>query len=81
MSAHDRLSHLVFHDDGFRFDPAGGESYVANPAAISILRGLQEGHGEASIIADLTSRYSVDAEDARRDLTDFLSRLKNLQLV
>ena len=81
MSVAERLAQIVFHDDGFLFDPGSGESYVANPTAVTILRGLQEGRGEAALVADLTSKYSVDQEEARRDVTDFLSRLKNLQLV
>ncbi|MBA4019744.1 MAG: HPr-rel-A system PqqD family protein [Pirellula sp.] len=81
MSVAERLAQIVFHDDGFLFDPGSGESYVANPTAVAILRGLQEGRGEAALVADLTSRYSVDHEEARRDVVDFLSRLKNFQLV
>lgn len=81
MSVAERLAQIVFHDDGFLFDPGSGESYVANPTAVTILRGLQEGRGEAALVADLTSKYSVDQEEARRDVTDFLSRLKNFQLV
>ena len=81
MSVAERLAQIVFHDDGFLFDPGSGESYVANPTAVAILRGLQEGRGEAALVADLTSKYNVNQEEARRDVTDFLSRLKNFQLV
>lgn len=80
MSVAERLAQIVFHDDGFLFDPGSGESYVANPTAVAILRGLQDGRGEAALVADLTSKYSVDPEEARRDVVDFLSRLKNYQL-
>lgn len=80
MSVAERLAQIVFHDDGFLFDPGSGESYVANPTAVAILRGLQDGRGEAALVAELTSKYSVDQEEARRDVVDFLSRLKNYQL-
>lgn len=80
MSASERLAQIVFHDDGFLFDPSSGESFVANPTAVEILRGLQEGRGEATIVAELISRFQVGEEEARRDVVEFLARLKNLQL-
>ena len=81
MNAPARLSHLVCNDEGFIFDTTTGESYVANPAAIQILRGLQEGHEERDIVAELTQRFLVELDDARRDVAEFIGRLKLLQLI
>ncbi|MGC3972561.1 MAG: HPr-rel-A system PqqD family peptide chaperone [Pirellulales bacterium] len=80
MSAAERLAQIVFHDDGFLFDPSSGESFVANPTAVEILRGLQDGRNEAAITHDLVERFQVGDEEARRDVVEFLARLKNLQL-
>ena len=75
-----RVMNLIFNDDGFVFDSATGDSYVANPTGVRILRALQDGRSETEIVGELTQQFVVDAEDARRDLADFISRLKLLQL-
>ena len=80
MQASDRLGGLTIKDDGFVFDPASGDVYVANPTALVILRTLHDGGDEAEAIAAVTARFDVDAEEARRDAADLFARLKSWQL-
>ncbi|MGE0610222.1 MAG: HPr-rel-A system PqqD family peptide chaperone [Pirellulales bacterium] len=71
---------LVFNDDGFLFDSTTGDSFMANPTAVAILRGLQEDRSENEIVRALVERFDVAFDDALDDLTDFMASLKSLQL-
>ena len=80
MSVVDRLSNLTIKDDGFLFDPSTGDTYVANPTALAVLRMLQEGCDETGIVEAMVERYCVAEPEARRDTVDLLGRLKSWQL-
>lgn len=80
MSA-DRLSQLVVKDDGFLFEPTTGDTYVANPTALVVLRTLQDGGDENGAVARLLERFDVAEHDARRDTADLCERLRSWQLL
>ena len=76
-----RLRSLALNPDGFAFDPTTGESFTLNPPGLAILQGLREGLTPVQITARLTEDFDVPAEDASRDLDDFLDHLRSFRLV
>jgi PqqD family protein of HPr-rel-A system len=81
MDAAERLSNLAVNHDGFVFDPSTGDSYVLNQTGLVVLEGLQDGIDEVQIAREVAERFEVTEEAAQRDITDFVSRLKTLQLM
>jgi PqqD family protein of HPr-rel-A system len=81
MRGENRLLQLAVKDDGFVFDPATGDTYVANPTALAILRGLQSGADEAEVVDRILAEYDVTPAEAHRDAADLLGRLKQWQLI
>lgn len=81
MSIASRLSQLTLKDDGFVFDPTSGDTYVANPTAVAVLRALQDGHDESQLVDVVVERFDVSEGEARRDVGDLLTRLRGWQLL
>lgn len=74
------LARLSLSTEGIAFDPASGDTYVANETGVLILKALQAGQPTHEIVRSLTERYRVSAADAERDVVDFQSRLRVLGL-
>jgi PqqD family protein of HPr-rel-A system len=81
MSYAERLAHLTVKEDGFLFDPTSGDTYVANPTALVVVRTLQEGGDEAAAAAALIDRFDVTEIEALRDVADLCARLQTWQLL
>lgn len=81
MSIASRLSQLTLKDDGFVFDPTSGDTYVANPTAVAVLRALQDGCDETQLVDVVIERFDVSENEARRDVGDLLTRLRGWQLL
>lgn len=81
MSDAERLGNLTVKDDGFLFDPTTGDTFVANPTALAVVRTMQEGGDEAAAVAALVAQFDVTESDARRDVADLCVRLKSWQLL
>ena len=67
--------------DGFVFDPSTGDSYVLNQTGLVVLQGLQDGIEEVQIARDLAEQFDVTEDGAQRDVGDFVSRLRMLDLI
>lgn len=72
---------LAMSENGFLFLPTTGETFTVNEMGKLILKYLQEEKDQQSIIDAITAEYDVDADDVHRDILDFLSQLKQFQLV
>ncbi len=72
---------LAMSENGFLFLPTTGETFTVNEMGKLILKYLQEGNDQQSIIEAITEEYDVDADDLQRDFVDFMSQLKQFQLV
>lgn len=81
MSTVARLGQLNISPEGFLFDPSSGDSFVANPVAVTVLETLRDGGDEAEAVCALTARYEVSEHDAARDVADFLARLRTFHLL
>jgi PqqD family protein of HPr-rel-A system len=76
-----RLRSLALNPDGFAFDPTTGESFTLNETGLTILEGLREGLTHEQLTTRLTERFDVPADDASRDVDDFLDHLRTFRLL
>lgn len=76
-----KLSRLALNDQGFAFDPAAGDAFLLNASGLSIIRGCQTGKAEAELAETLAEEFQISLEVAARDVSDFMTRLKAMQLV
>ncbi len=81
MSALEKLPVLAVNHDGFVFDPTTGDSYVLNPTGLAILQGLQDGIDEGQLASDLSEQFTVSEDSALQDVSDFVTRLRNMRLM
>lgn len=72
---------LAMSENGFLFLPTTGETFTVNEMGKLILKYLQEEKDQQSIIDAIAAEFDVDADDVHRDFLDFLSQLKQFQLV
>lgn len=72
--------HLALSDNGFLFDTRTGNTFTLNKTATSLLKALISGNGEQTLVAELTGRFEVDEGTARRDVEQFMFRLRDLHL-
>lgn len=75
------LRSLALNPDGFAFDPTTGESYTLNATGLAVLEGLREGLAPDEVVTRLVERFEVSAEEASRDVDDFLDHLRTFRLV
>lgn len=76
-----RLRSLAINADGFAFDPTTGDSFVLNPTGLLILNGLRDDLDADAIAARVAERFEVSADEAARDVTDFLDTLRTFRLL
>jgi hypothetical protein len=76
----DRITRLAISPQGLAFDPETGDSFTLNPTGRSALTALAAGHQPERVAAALAEEFGVSLERAKRDLEDFLGRLRQLQL-
>ncbi len=81
MTQYKISENLALSDSGFLFKANTGESFTVNETGLLILKNLKEGKSEDEIIDLLTEEYDVEKEMAQRDFDEFLTLLKNLDLV
>ncbi len=74
----DLLPDLLLNDRGFAFDPAGGETFQLSTTGLRVVRLLQQGCNDESIMQHLLDEYEVDEHTVRRDLENFLGELEQL---
>lgn len=72
---------IATSESGFVFNPSTGDSFTANPIAAEILHLLKQGESLSSIKKSLIEKYDVEAGQLERDLDDFMSQLKDGNLL
>ncbi len=73
--------HVAVSESGVLFNAATGDSFSVNPIASRIIELLKEGRDENEIKATLLDEYDVDRERLDADFLDFISHLKQLNLL
>ena len=76
-----RLRSLALNPDGFAFDPTTGESFTLNSTGLVLLEGLRDDEDPQALVARLVERFDVSAEDASRDVDDFLGHVRGVRLL
>jgi len=75
------LTNLLLNDRGVAFDPAAGETYQLSATALNLIRLLQHGENEASLLQHLIEKYDVEESTACRDLASFLGQLEEIKWI
>lgn len=75
------LTNLLLNDRGVAFNPATGDALMLSPTALRLVKLLQLGENEDSLLRHLLDEYEVDDATARRDLDSFLAQLDQMQLL
>lgn len=74
-------NNIAISDSGFVFDPSTGESFTFNPTGLEIFRYLKEEKTFEEITEIITDKYDVDERNFERFYYDFISMLKQYQLI
>ena len=72
---------IAISDTGFVFNPTTGDSYSMNQVGREILDYLAEGKSLEEIKPLMTSKYEVDEASFEKYYFDFLSMLRQFELL
>jgi hypothetical protein len=67
----DIKKNIAISDSGFVFNPNNGDSFTLNPIGLEIVRLIQEGLSDKSIVEHIMADYNIDESTAEKDLYDF----------
>jgi hypothetical protein len=81
MGNYKLLNDLAISESGFLFQPVTGESFTLNSVGIFIMEGLKADKDSTEIINDIVNEYDTDQVAAEKDFQEFISQLKNHNLV
>jgi len=77
----ERLPRLAINEEGFIFDPATGESFTVNETGLKIVLGLKNGKSREDIKSEFCEEFEVSADNAEKDISDFIEHLRACELV
>lgn len=72
---------IAISDTGFIFNPTTGDSYSINQVGREILAYLGEDKSKDEIVSLMTSEYDIDAPSFEKYFFDFLSMLRQFELL
>ena len=72
---------IAVSDSGFVFNPTTGESYSVNPIGVEIIEMLKQEKTLDEINQNLIERYNADIVTIDKDVSDFISLLKQYSLI
>ena len=72
---------IAISETGFVFNPTTGDSYSINQVGREILTYLGEGRSSAEITSLMTSAYDIDPPSFEKYFYDFISMLKQFELL
>lgn len=72
---------IAISDTGFVFNPTTGDSYSINQVGREILAYLGEDKSKDEIVSLMTSEYDIDAPSFEKYFFDFLSMLRQFELL
>lgn len=72
---------IAISDTGFVFNPTTGDSYSVNGVGMEILKSLRENLSSEEILSRMTSEYDIDAPSLEKYYFDFISMLKQFELL
>ena len=72
---------IAISDSGFVFNPTTGDSYSINAVGQQILRYLGEDRSAEEITSLMTTEYDIDGPGFEKYFYDFLSMLRQFELL
>ena len=72
---------IATSESGFVFNPSSGDSFSLNTIGAEILLQMKESRSSEEIKKDILNRYEVDKSILERDWDDFMSQLKDNNLL
>jgi hypothetical protein len=72
---------IAVSDSGFVFNPTTGDSYSLNPVGKEILQYLGENRSKEEITSLVTGTYDIDEASFEKYFFDFLSMLRQFELL
>lgn len=72
---------IATSESGFVFNPSSGDSFSLNTIGAEILLQMKESKSSEEIKKDILNRYNVDKSILERDWDDFMSQLKDNNLL
>lgn len=72
---------IAISDSGFVFDASSGDSYTLNPIGLEILNLIKAGNSDSAISQLMTEKYDVEQSAFERYFYDFVSTLKQMQIL
>ncbi|MCE1199863.1 MAG: PqqD family protein [Marinilabiliales bacterium] len=72
---------IATSEAGFIFNPGTGDSFSANPIGSELLSLFKEEKSRKEIIETICEKYEVESIQFERDLDDFLSQLRDYNLL
>ena len=72
---------IAISDSGFVFNPTTGDSYSLNPVGREILQYMGEQKSLEEITSLMTAAYDIDAASFEKYYFDFLSMLRQFELL
>jgi hypothetical protein len=75
------FEYLALSENGFLFDSRTGNTFSLNRTGAFLLRKLMDGAAADDLPALLAAAFETDAENGRRDVEQFLFRLRDLKVI
>jgi len=72
---------IAVSESGFVFNPTTGDSFSLNAIGLEILQMLGSGKSQEEISGHFTAKYDVETSVFERYFLDFISMLKQYQIV
>lgn len=72
---------IAISDSGFVFNPTTGDSYSLNQVGREILQYMGEQKSREEITSLMTSAYDIDAASFEKYFFDFISMLRQFELL
>jgi hypothetical protein len=71
---------LALSENGFLFDARTGNTFSLNRTGSFLLRALIDGADPETLASRMADRFEVDGETAKKDVEQFIFRLKDLRV-
>jgi len=72
---------IATSEEGFIFNPTTGDSFSANKIGTEIILLLKQENDVPEIVKQMCSKYDVDSSLFERDLDEFMSVLKEFNIL
>jgi PqqD family protein of HPr-rel-A system len=74
-------TNIATSESGFVFNPSSGDSFSVNPVGAEILMLLKDDNSTKEIMEIILSRFEVDPVQFERDLDDYITQLRDHNLL